>query len=451
MVAVDNLRIDSDRLWSSLMEMAAIGATPNGGVCRLALTDLDRQGRDLFVRWCREAGPSLRVDAIGNIFARRAGRDDSLPAVLTGSHLDSQPTGGKFDGAYGVLAGLEVVRSLNDLGRATEAPVEVVAWTNEEGARFAPAMMGSGVYAGVLDLAATRARRDLNGKSVAEELARIGYAGDAALGEPRPGAYFEAHIEQGPILEREGKPIGVVTGAQGIRWYDIHVTGQDFHASTTPMTARKDALVGAARIVDGLNALGLANLPDARLTVGQLVVKPNSRNVIPGAVTLSLDLRHPDSATLDRLEREMKETAVRIGGALDLETRIETVEKAAPVTFDAGCVAAVRDAARAAGLDHRDMASGAGHDACHVAKVAPAAMIFVPCKKGLSHNELESAAAADLARGCEVLLRAILAKANPLSTPGGGEGRGEAGESVAHPPHPVPLRKAERGPTEPSR
>jgi hypothetical protein len=256
------------------------------------------------------------------------------------------------------------------------------------------------------------------------------------MGRPKPGAYFEAHIEQGPILERDGKPIGVVTGAQGIRWYDIHVTGQDSHAGTTPMTARKDALVGAARIVDGLNALGLANLPDARLTVGQLVVKPNSRNVIPGAVSLSLDLRHPDSETLDRLEREAKELVARICDSLGLESRIEAVEKAAPVAFDAACVAAVREAAKASGLAHRDMASGAGHDACHVAKVAPAAMIFVPCEKGLSHNELESATAADLARGCEVLLRAVLAFASPCPSPQSGEGTSGA----------IPMKKLRLAP-----
>jgi len=273
-----NIRINGQRLWDSLMELARIGATAKGGVCRLALTDLDREARDLFVRWCKEAGCSVSVDKMGNIFARRPGKDPSLPPVMTGSHIDSQPTGGKFDGAYGVLAGLEVVRTLNDYNYETNAPVEVAVWTNEEGSRFAPAMVASGVFAGVFDLDYGLSRADVDGKTMGQELQRIGYAGDQPVGGRPVGAFFEAHIEQGPILEAEGKTIGVVKGVQGIRWYEVTVTGQEAHAGPTPMKRRKDALVGVSRMVGEVNRIGLANLPNACATVGMLQVSPNSRN-----------------------------------------------------------------------------------------------------------------------------------------------------------------------------
>ena len=406
-----NLRIDGERLWRSLMDMAQIGATPKGGCRRLALSDEDKQGRDLFVRWCEEAGCTVVVDRMGNIFARRAGADDGLSPVITGSHLDTQPHGGKFDGAYGVLAGLEVVRSLNDHGIETEAPIEVVVWTNEEGARFAPAMIASGVFGGAFDLDFGLACADADGKTIGEELARIGYAGEAPCGGRPIAANFEAHIEQGPILENQAKTIGVVTDVQGIRWYDVTVTGVDAHAGPTPMEVRRDALVGAARMVGAINGVGLAHLPNACATVGVLEVSPASRNTIPGEVRFTADIRHPDAATVARMDAELRAACERIAGEIGLGVAIEEIWYSPPVAFDPGCVGAVRDAAQRLGHGHRDMVSGAGHDSVYVARVAPTGMIFVPCAGGLSHNEEESAEASDLAAGCSVLLHAMLDRA----------------------------------------
>jgi N-carbamoyl-L-amino-acid hydrolase len=406
---MQNLKIDGERLWDSLMEMAEIGATEKGGVRRLALTDLDRQARDLFVEWCGAAGCKVAVDAMGNLFARRPGRDDSLPPIATGSHLDSQPTGGKFDGAYGVLAGLEVLRTLNDAGIETEAPVEVVCWTNEEGSRFAPSMIGSAVFAGASDLAFGHACADVDGKTLGGELARIGYLGDGC-GKPL-GAYFEAHIEQGPILEAAEKTVGVVTGAQGQRWYEITLTGRESHAGPTPMAVRRDALVGAARIVGEVNRMGHAYQPDACATVGMMQVSPNSRNVIPGEVFLTVDLRHPDDARLAEMDRELRGVAAAAAESQSLEIAVEQIMQFEAQPFDPECVALVRDGAAKAGIPHLDIISGAGHDAVYVAGVAPTGMIFVPCADGISHNEIESATPEDLADGCQVLLHAILEKA----------------------------------------
>lgn len=319
-----NLRINGERLWDSLMEMAKVGATDKGGNCRLALTDLDREGRDLFVRWCEEAGCTIRIDKMGNIFARREGRNEALPPVMTGSHLDTQPTGGRFDGVYGVLAGLEVVRSLNDLNYETEHPIEVVVWTNEEGSRFPPAMVSSGVFAGVFDLEYGLSRQDSEGRTIGEELERIGYAGEEVVGKP-VHAFFEVHIEQGPILEAEEKTVGVVTDAHGVRWYEIAVTGQESHAGPTPMDRRRDALVGAARMVDLVNRIGLEGAPSACATVGMLDVYPNSRNVIPGRVNFTVDFRHPDEEVLDSLERKLYSGIEQIAAALSLETQAERI------------------------------------------------------------------------------------------------------------------------------
>ncbi len=407
---MENLTIDGKRLWDSLMEMAGIGATAKGGVCRLALTDLDRESRALFTRWCEEAGCNVGFDAMGNIFARRPGRNPELPPVMTGSHLDSQPTGGKFDGAYGVLAGLEVVRSLNDHGVETDAPVEVVVWTNEEGSRFAPAMIGSGAFAGVFELDYAQGRADMDGKTIGQELARIGYKGEGCGGRP-VGAYFEAHIEQGPILEAEDKTIGVVTGAQGQRWYEITLTGQEAHAGPTPMARRHDALVGAAAIVTAVNRIGISFQPDACATVGMIVSKPNSRNVIPGEVFLTVDLRHPTDgrlAGMDQALRQAAEVAAERGG---LKLELEEIWHFGATPFDPACVAAVKAGAERYGHSHREIISGAGHDAVYMAKVAPTGMIFVPCENGISHNEIENATPEDLAAGCEVLLHAVLEKA----------------------------------------
>ena len=407
-----NTQINADRLWDSLMELARIGATPKGGVCRLALTDVDKLGRDLFVRWCEDAGCSVSYDAMGNIFARRPGRDNSLPPIMTGSHLDSQPTGGKFDGAYGVLAGLEVIRTLNDLDYQTEAPLEVVAWTNEEGSRFAPAMVGSGVFAQVFDLDYGLSRADQDGNTLGQELQRIGYAGSEQPGQHPVGAYFEAHIEQGPILEAAGKTIGVVQGAQGQRWYEVTVTGQEAHAGPTPMLVRRDALVGAARMVEAVNRIGLEHQPNACATCGMLNVMPNSRNVIPGQVWFTVDFRHPDDAILAAMDQALRQELAQIAEAARLELALEQIWHSPATPFDESCVAAVRKGTEQAGYAHMDIISGAGHDAVYMAKIAPAAMIFVPCENGISHNEIENATPQDIAAGCNVLLHAMLEKAN---------------------------------------
>src|SRR6516164_5694757 len=337
-----NLQVNGERLWASLMELAKIGATPKGGVCRLAASDLDGEARRLFIRWCEEAGCTVRIDRIGNIFARREGRDPNLPPVVTGSHLDTQPTGGKFDGAYGVMAGLEVIRTLNDLGYETEAPLEIVAWTNEEGSRFSPAMVGSGVFAGVFGLAEGLARPDnLTGVTLGAELERIGFAGSEPVGGRPLAAYFEAHIEQGPILEAADKPIGVVTGAQGQRWYEITVTGQEAHAGPTPMPRRRDALVGAARIIGSVNRIGLAHAPNACATVGFVQVSPNSRNTIPGWVFFTVDFRHPEDAVLTVMDRELRRACEEAAAGIGLEVEIKELWYFPPAPFDAALVAAV--------------------------------------------------------------------------------------------------------------
>ncbi|RED50789.1 Zn-dependent hydrolase [Aestuariispira insulae] len=409
-----NLRINGQRLWDSLMEMAKIGATEKGGVCRLALTDVDKEGRDLFVKWCEDAGCTIRTDKMGNIFARRAGRNNDLPPILTGSHLDSQPTGGRFDGVYGVLAGLEVVRALNDAGYETEAPVEVAVWTNEEGSRFPPAMVSSGVFAKVFDLEYGLSRADVDGKTMGEEIKRIGYDGpDEPTIDGHPvGAYFEAHIEQGPILEDEEKTIGVVTDAQGQRWYEITLTGVEAHAGPTPMNLRKDALLGAARIVDAVNRIGMANQPYACATVGMMQVHPNSRNVIPGQVFLTVDFRHPDDEILAKMDGQLREAVEDIRDEIGLEMDFEQIWYYAPIKFEASCVQAVRDGVEIMGYSNRDMVSGAGHDACYLSKVTPTGMIFIPCVDGISHNEIEDATPEWVEAGGQVLLQAMIAKAD---------------------------------------
>jgi N-carbamoyl-L-amino-acid hydrolase len=407
-----NIRINGDRLWQSLMTLAKIGATEKGGVCRLALTDLDREARDLFVRWCKEAGCTVTIDKMGNIFARRAGRDNSLPPVMTGSHIDTQPTGGKFDGAYGVLAGLEVIRTLNDHGTETQAPVEVVVWTNEEGSRFAPAMVASGVFGGAFDLAYALSRADTEGKTMGEELKRIGYYGDQEVGGRKVGAFFEAHIEQGPILEAEKKQIGIVQGVQGIRWYEVVVTGQEAHAGPTPMKRRKDALVGASRMVGHVNRIGLENLPYACATVGMMQVSPNSRNTIPGRVFFTVDFRHPDEAVLNRMDAALRQACEAEAKAIGLTLDLKEIWYSPPVKFARECVGAVEAAARELGYANMPIISGAGHDAVYLSRVAPTAMVFVPCEDGISHNEIENATKDDVAAGCDVLLRAMIERAN---------------------------------------
>jgi len=412
------LRINGERLWGSLMELAKLGATEKGGVCRIALTDLDRQGRDLFTRWAREAGCEVRVDQIGNIFARRAGRDNTRPPVVTGSHIDTQPTGGKFDGNYGVLAGLEVIRSLNDAKVVTEAPLEIAVWTNEEGSRFVPVMMGSGVFVDAFTLEHALAQRDNDGISVADALASIGYAGAApASAAASPvGAYFEAHIEQGPVLEANERVIGVVEGALGQRWYDVVVQGMEAHAGPTPMELRKDALLVASELVIEVNRIALAHAPHARGTVGWIENYPNSRNVIPGRVKLSVDLRAADDVVLSAMDAELKEAVQRIATKGKVEATVEQVVYFPPQPFTPTLVSAVREAARAQGMTWMNVISGAGHDAVYLARVCPTAMIFVPCLDGISHNEIEDAQPDHLEAGCNVLLQAMLQSAGVASS-----------------------------------
>ncbi len=406
-----NLGIDGSRLWASLMDMAKIGATAKGGNARLAASDLDRDGRNLFVGWARDAGCTVSVDRIGNIFIRREGRDPKKAPVVTGSHLDTQPTGGRFDGVYGVLAGLEVIRTLNDHKIETDAPIEVAVWTNEEGSRFSPAMMGSGVFAGIWPVEEIEAKQDVDGKKLGDELKRIGYAGPEKVGGRPFAAYFEAHIEQGPILEAEGKTVGVVTGAQGQRWYEMTVTGQEAHAGPTPMPRRKDALVGASRLIQAVNRIGLDHPPNACATVGFIQSSPNSRNTIPGKVFFTVDFRHPDDATLSKMDVELKSACREIAAKIGLEVEVKDFWYFPPTPFDAACVEAVRNATAKLGYPSREIVSGAGHDAVYVARVAPTAMIFVPCENGISHNEVENAKPEDLAAGCNVLLSAMLERA----------------------------------------
>ncbi len=407
-----NQRIDGKRLWDLLMSMAEIGATPKGGVRRLTLTDVDKRGRDRFRAECEAAGLAVRVDAIGNMFARRPGRDPNRLPVLFGSHLDSQPSGGKFDGALGVLAGLEVMRSLNDLGIATEAPVELVNWTDEEGSRFGHSLMGSGVWSGVYPLEKVYALTDLDGVTVRSALDGIGYHGEQPAAAFPADAYFELHIEQGPILEREAKQIGIVTGAQAQVWYDAVTLGQDSHAGTTPPSTRKDALVAAARIIDLVDRMMRARGEDGRGTVGQLVVLPNSRNVVPGEVRFSVEFRHPSDAEVDRLDAEFPPAAEAIARDCGVTLRLTTLFKIPAQPFDPVCVDLVRQGAARLGYTAREIVSGAGHDAVYVARHVPTAMIFTPCKDGLSHNEAESIQPEEAEAGCQVLFEAVLARAN---------------------------------------
>lgn len=401
-------RINGQRLWNSLMEMARHGATSKGGVCRLALTDSDKAGRDLFCSWCRDSGLDIRVDQVGNILARRQGRNPAMNAVATGSHLDSQPTGGKFDGVYGVLAGLEIMRSLNDADIETDAPLEVIVWTNEEGSRFSPTMMGSGVYGGAFTLEEILNKRDLEGKRFGDELKRIGYAGDLDATAHGISAYFEAHIEQGPILEAAELPIGIVTGAMGQKWHEVTVTGMEAHAGPTPMATRRDALVGASLIIQRVNELGHELAPHACATVGFIQSHPNSRNVIPGEVFLTTDFRHPDDATLKFMDQSLKTFCEEVAADQKLDISVVDFAYFPPIHFSQELVAKVARGAMVHDLPSQQIISGAAHDAIYASHKTPAAMIFVPCEGGISHNEIENAKPEDLEAGCNVLYHAML-------------------------------------------
>ena len=405
------LRINGLRLWDSLMTLAQIGATAKGGVCRLTLTDLDKQGRGLVIQWATDAGMTVVIDKIGNVFMRRAGSNNSLPPIMTGSHIDTQPTGGKFDGNYGVLAGLEVVRTLNDHGIKTEAPIEVAFWTNEEGSRFVPVMMGSGVFAKAFTLEHAYAATDTEGKNVKDELTRIGYLGDQEPGDHPIGAYFETHIEQGPVLEDNNITIGVVQGVLGIRWFDCTVTGMEAHAGPTPMALRKDALQVATHLMQEVVASALRHGPHGRGTVGMVQVHPNSRNVIPGRVQFSMDMRNATDALVDVQVAEVKALAARLSLDTGMAIEIALVSSYAAIGFHDECIDAVARASEKLGYSSMPVVSGAGHDAIYMARLAPSGMIFIPCKDGISHNEIEDAKPEHITAGCNVLLHAMLERA----------------------------------------
>ncbi|TPI65878.1 Zn-dependent hydrolase [Mesorhizobium sp. B3-1-3] len=404
----ENLRINSDRLWDSIMEMAKIGPGIAGGNNRQTVTDEDGEGRHLFKRWCDAAGLEMGVDEMGTMFARREGTDPSLPPVYVGSHLDTQPTGGKYDGVLGVLGGLEVVRSLNDLGIKTRHPIVVTNWTNEEGARFAPAMMASGVFACVLDQADVYQHVDKDGKKFGEELERIGWKGTEKVGDRKIHAFFELHIEQGPILEDEGIDIGVVTHGQGLKWLQVTLTGKEAHTGSTPMPKRRNAGLGMARVIELVHEIAMDYQPDAVGAVGHMQAYPNSRNIIAGRTVFTIDIRSPEKEVLDAMDGRIREGIDTICDALDIKYEIEQVGHFDPVTFDKNCVKAIRDAAERLGYSHRNIVSGAGHDACWINRVAPTAMVMCPCVDGLSHNEAEEITKEWAAAGADVLFHAVV-------------------------------------------
>ena len=404
----NNLRTNGDRLWDSLMQMAKIGPGVAGGNNRQALTDEDSEGRQLFKRWCEQADMTVSVDKMGSMFATRQGTDpDALP-VYVGSHLDTQPTGGKYDGILGVLAGLEIVRTLNETGVKTKRPIVVVNFTNEEGTRFPPAMVASGVFAGVHTLDWAYERQDASGKTFGQELERVGWVGDEEVGSRKMHAFFELHIEQGPILEKEKKQIGVVTHGQGLSWLQITLTGKESHTGSTPMPMRLNAGLGMAQITQLVNDIALANAPLAVGAIGHCEIFPNSRNIIPGKAIFTVDFRHPEKSALEAMKEQLEQDAKDIANNIGLDIEIESVGGFDPVTFDQDCVGRVRDAATKLGYSHRDLVSGAGHDACWINRVAPTAMIMCPCVDGLSHNEAEEIHPEWATAGANVLFQAVV-------------------------------------------
>ncbi|AVX05088.1 Zn-dependent hydrolase [Maritalea myrionectae] len=403
-----NHKINGDRLWDSLMEMAKIGPGVRGGNNRQTVTDEDGEGRHLFRKWCEDAGMSMGVDQMGNMFMRHEGTDpDALP-VYVGSHLDTQPTGGKYDGVLGVLAGLEIIRSLNDMKIKTKRPIVVTNWTNEEGTRFAPAMLSSGVFAGMHTQDWAYDREDAEGKKFGAELERIGWKGEEEVGDRKMHAFFELHIEQGPILEAEGKDIGVVTHGQGLSWTQVTVTGKESHTGSTPMPMRKNAGLGMARILELVDEIAWSHKPDAVGAAGHIDVYPNSRNVIPGKAVFTVDFRSPNLSVIQDMEKRLAEGAKKICDEMGLEVELEKVGGFDPVEFDKDCVKAVRDAAERLGYSHRDIISGAGHDACWINRTAPTAMVMCPCVDGLSHNEDEEISQEWATAGADVLFHAVV-------------------------------------------
>ncbi|WP_456297130.1 Zn-dependent hydrolase [Vibrio sp. AK197] len=409
---MQDLRVNGTRLWDSLMEMAQFGLTEKGGCNRLAATELDGKARDLFVQWCEACGCTVSYDCFGNIFARREGKNNDLPAVATGSHLDTQPTGGKFDGVFGVLAGVEVLRTLHENNVETETPMEFTVWTNEEGSRFQPAMQGSGVYVGRFDLETELNKTDVNGIRLKDELEKIGYLGEAQPGSRHFGAFFETHIEQGPILEDQQKTIGVVRLGQGIRWYNVTIKGQEAHSGTTPMYLRNDAMVASAKIMAEVGAI--AHRYDNGLgTVGFVQVYPNSRNVIPGEVTFSVDLRNPNPDVLKEMDEVFQSYCQSVAAERNISVDIDHFWYFAPVEFSASDD--VKKATDELGYSNMDIYAGAGHDACYMADLVPTGMIFTPCENGISHNEIENTAPEECEAGANVLLHTMLAASKRIA------------------------------------
>lgn len=395
--------INGDRLWADIVSTARFGGTDKGGVTRLTLTEEDRQVRDWFVAECRSLGCTIEIDRIGNIFATYPGEDPSLPPIAVGSHLDTQPQGGRFDGILGVLAGLELIRTLKETKTVLRHDLTVVNWTNEEGSRFSPAMMGSGVFSGASRLDVIDAVQDRDGTTVLTALETTGYRGETPVGHVGFAAYIELHIEQGPLLEAAATEIGIVTGVQGVRWFDVAITGTEAHAGSTPMAQRDDALVAASQIVLAVRDIARRHSPGVG-TVGFVAVGPNSRNVVPGAVQLQIDMRHPSEEGLDLMQAALEQSA----SAIDAKIALNPIWSKQPVVFDPAIVDAVRASAWALGYSATEVVSGAGHDAAHIAGISPTAMIFVPSKDGLSHNEAEYSSPEECARGAGVLLQTVL-------------------------------------------
>jgi len=402
------MRVDGDRLWARLMAMAEVGPGVSGGSNRQALSDDDAAGRALLLSWASAAGCSWEFDAIGNLFITRAGAVANAPSVLVGSHLDTQPTGGRFDGVYGVLGGFEVIESLNDDGIVTEAPIEVVVWTNEEGSRFQHSMMGSAVWAGSLGLSEARALTDIDGVSVGEELDRLGWNGRRSASPADHAAAFELHIEQGPILEATGTEIGIVTDVQGLRWYTIELFGYPAHAGPTPMDTRRDPARALGEIINAVYELASAHAPQARATFAMFESEPTSPNTVPETIRVRLDVRHPDAVTLDTLDEEVHRIVESAATGHDVGHAVRIDNHSPPVQFAEQCVSVVERGARVLGMSSERMVSGAGHDACYVAAHVPTSMIFVPCDDGLSHNEAENISQEQAEGGASVLLHAVL-------------------------------------------
>lgn len=406
------MTINGERLWKSLMDMAQAGASIGGGSNRVELTDADKEGRDLFIKWCLAESFEVSIDAMGNIFARYGDRDHPLAPVIIGSHLDTQPRGGRFDGVYGVLAGLEVIRTLKERSVETQRPIDVVVWTNEEGSRFNESMLGSRVFTGRCSLEQAQSFQDAKGLTVGEELKRLGYDGAADRSSLGVATYVEAHIEQGPILYQAKKQIGIVLGVNGISGFDICIEGATCHAATTPIPMRRDALLGAARIIDRVHTLGASLEPDGRASSAYLSVTPNIHNVVAGRVSLKADVRHRNSQQLMNAENTLRDIVSDTATQTGLSAELKPYFRADPIQFDLQCADVVREATEQLGYSHIDIMSGAGHDACNLSHIAPTIMIFIPCKDGLSHNEAEWAEPDDAEAGCNVLLRSVLRFAN---------------------------------------